>query len=110
MPMVSHPRWSADFATARMTALSPGQSPPPVTTPIFLLMNARGAGLCLPPRLHLDAVSQPLGFLRVVVAAHLPFKIVAPMGIGDVGANHGAAHEAIAQGYLRCEGQFAEVI
>ena len=38
MPIASQPRWAAALATARITALSPGQSPPPVTTPIRWLM------------------------------------------------------------------------
>src|SRR5688572_7804186 len=38
MPTDSHPRLWAAFATARITALRPGQSPPPVTMPIFLLI------------------------------------------------------------------------
>src|SRR5262249_39776854 len=37
-PMHSHPRFAAVFATARITAFKPGQSPPPVSTPIRLLM------------------------------------------------------------------------
>src|SRR5262249_25269274 len=36
--MHSHPRFVEAFATARITAFNPGQSPPPVTTPIRLLM------------------------------------------------------------------------
>src|SRR5215831_9636241 len=36
--MHSHPRFAAALATARITAFKPGQSPPPVTTPIRLLM------------------------------------------------------------------------
>src|ERR1017187_3106822 len=39
IPRVSQPRMAAALATARMTALSPGQSPPPVTMPIFLFMG-----------------------------------------------------------------------
>src|SRR5690349_17025590 len=46
--MHSQPRLAAAFATARMTALSPGQSPPPVTTPIRLLMRLL-FGLCRKP-------------------------------------------------------------
>jgi len=38
MPMVSQLRMAAALATPRMTALRPGQSPPPVTMPIFLFM------------------------------------------------------------------------
>src|SRR4029077_19019782 len=38
MPMHSQPRFAEAFATARITAFKPGQSPPPVTTPIRLLM------------------------------------------------------------------------
>src|SRR6188508_802067 len=34
----------AVFATARMTALSPGQSPPPVSTPIRLIVGMEGMG------------------------------------------------------------------
>src|SRR5512140_396012 len=38
MPQTSRPYWNmADLVTARMTALSPGQSPPPVRTPIRLM-------------------------------------------------------------------------
>src|SRR5262249_50069588 len=37
MPMQSQPRMAEVLATARMTAFKPGQSPPPVTTPIRLL-------------------------------------------------------------------------
>src|SRR5512132_1044451 len=36
--MQSQPRLAEAFATARITAFKPGQSPPPVTTPIRLLM------------------------------------------------------------------------
>src|SRR5262252_5689854 len=36
--MHSQPRLAEAFATARMTAFKPGQSPPPVTTPIRLLI------------------------------------------------------------------------
>ena len=36
--MHSQPRLAEAFATARITAFNPGQSPPPVTTPIRLLM------------------------------------------------------------------------
>ena len=36
--MASHPRFAAAFATALITAFRPGQSPPPVTIPTFLLM------------------------------------------------------------------------
>src|SRR3954467_2227704 len=36
--MHSQPRLAEAFATARITAFKPGQSPPPVTTPIRLLM------------------------------------------------------------------------
>src|SRR5262245_2288167 len=36
--MHSHPRFAAVFATARITAFKPGQSPPPVTTPIRFLI------------------------------------------------------------------------
>jgi hypothetical protein len=36
MPIVSQPRWVAALATERITAFRPGQSPPPVTTPILL--------------------------------------------------------------------------
>src|SRR5215469_5027432 len=36
--MHSHPRFADAFATARITAFSPGQSPPPVTTPIRFLI------------------------------------------------------------------------
>src|SRR5947208_16768438 len=39
MPMHSQPRLAEAFATARMTAFKPGQSPPPMTTPIRLLMR-----------------------------------------------------------------------
>src|SRR5262249_29744361 len=39
-PMHSQPRFAAVFATARITAFKPGQSPPPVTTPIRLLMRS----------------------------------------------------------------------
>src|SRR5262245_39262582 len=39
MPTHSQPRVRAAFAVARMTAFSPGQSPPPVTTPIFVMMD-----------------------------------------------------------------------
>src|ERR1700756_4055974 len=38
MPIQSQPRLAEVFATARMTAFKPGQSPPPVTTPIRLLI------------------------------------------------------------------------
>src|SRR4030095_6087498 len=38
--MHSHPRFAEVFATARITAFNPGQSPPPVTTPIRLLMRS----------------------------------------------------------------------
>ena len=38
--MVSQPRLLADFTTARMTALRPGQSPPPVKMPIRSRMAA----------------------------------------------------------------------
>src|SRR5262245_44754318 len=38
--MHSHPRFAAAFATARITAFKPGQSPPPVTTPIRLLIRS----------------------------------------------------------------------
>src|SRR5262249_39698020 len=38
MPMHSHPRFAEAFAIARITAFNPGQSPPPVTTPIRLLI------------------------------------------------------------------------
>src|SRR5215470_15046000 len=41
MPTHSQPRLAEVFATARMTAFKPGQSPPPVTTPIRLLMRLR---------------------------------------------------------------------
>src|SRR5512147_2209463 len=37
IPRVSQPRLAAAFTTARITALRPGQSPPPVTMPIVLL-------------------------------------------------------------------------
>src|SRR4030095_10500272 len=37
--MHSQPRFAEAFATARITAFKPGQSPPPVTTPIRLLMS-----------------------------------------------------------------------
>src|SRR5262245_24550393 len=44
--MHSHPRFAAALATARITAFKPGQSPPPVTTPIrrlmWLLYSLRG--------------------------------------------------------------------
>ena len=36
--MVSQPRLAAALATARITAFSPGQSPPPVTMPIRSFM------------------------------------------------------------------------
>src|SRR5438067_9910628 len=39
MPRHSQPRFAEAFATARITAFNPGQSPPPVTTPIRLLMR-----------------------------------------------------------------------
>src|SRR5215831_18633386 len=38
MPMHSQPRLAEVFATARITAFKPGQSPPPVTTPIRFLI------------------------------------------------------------------------
>src|SRR5262245_47748371 len=38
MPRVSQPRIPAALAAARMTAFRPGQSPPPVTIPMRLLM------------------------------------------------------------------------
>ena len=38
--MVSQPRCAAALATERITALRPGQSPPPMTTPILLLMDS----------------------------------------------------------------------
>src|SRR5688572_5969982 len=41
MPMACQPRRIAAFATARMTAFKPGQSPPPVTTPIVGVMEHR---------------------------------------------------------------------
>src|SRR5436190_22754566 len=37
--MHSQPRLAEAFATARITAFKPGQSPPPVTTPIRLLLG-----------------------------------------------------------------------
>src|SRR5687768_8426702 len=40
MPTASQPRCAAAFATDRITAFNPGQSPPPVTMPILLLMKA----------------------------------------------------------------------
>src|SRR5262249_24696368 len=40
MSMHSQPRLAEAFATARITAFKPGQSPPPVTTPIRLLMSS----------------------------------------------------------------------
>src|SRR3954451_13385481 len=44
MPTTSCPRWCARRTTARMTAFSPGQSPPPVRIPTFT-----GARLALRP-------------------------------------------------------------
>src|SRR4030095_3109719 len=38
--MHSQPRLADVFATARITAFKPGQSPPPVTTPIRLLIRS----------------------------------------------------------------------
>src|SRR5262245_52855861 len=38
--MHSHPWFAEVFATARITAFKPGQSPPPVTTPIRLLIRS----------------------------------------------------------------------
>src|SRR5262245_13334449 len=38
--MHSHPRFAEAFATARITAFNPGQSPPPVTTPIRLAIRS----------------------------------------------------------------------
>ncbi len=35
-PMTSQWKWVADLTTARMTAFSPGASPPPVRMPILL--------------------------------------------------------------------------
>src|SRR3954451_4081494 len=37
--MLSQPRWAAALATERITAFSPGQSPPPTTIPTRLLIN-----------------------------------------------------------------------
>src|SRR5438034_8754878 len=48
MPMHSQPRLAEAFATARMTAFRPGQSPPPVTTPIRLLMRLLDCLCCKP--------------------------------------------------------------
>jgi hypothetical protein len=42
MPMVSQPRLVAVLATARVTAFKPGQSPPPVTMPIFIYLIIGG--------------------------------------------------------------------
>src|SRR5215475_8735418 len=38
--MHSHPWFAEVFATVRITAFKPGQSPPPVTTPIRLLIRS----------------------------------------------------------------------
>ena len=40
-PITSCPRDHDRRATARMTAFSPGQSPPPVSTPIFIDLSLR---------------------------------------------------------------------
>src|SRR4051794_16441626 len=42
MPSVSHPRMAAALAAARITAFRPGQSPPPVTMPIFFFIQVAG--------------------------------------------------------------------
>src|SRR6188508_1031897 len=41
-PMTSTPALYADFTTARITAFSPGASPPPVRTPIFFIFGMGG--------------------------------------------------------------------
>jgi len=43
-PITSHPRSSAESVMARMHALSPGTSPPPVKTPIFNLATPSPEG------------------------------------------------------------------
>src|SRR5262249_10246748 len=46
--MHSHPRFAEAFATARITAFKPGQSPPPVRMPIRLFMRSFYCLCCQP--------------------------------------------------------------
>src|SRR5437762_1689796 len=81
MPIGCQPRRIAAFATARITAFRPGQSPPPVTTPILGIMGVEYSGWgTANPCLHGGTIvgvwaarrtcqffARPLSFLPVLV-------------------------------------------
>src|SRR5213075_3251989 len=83
-----------------------------LSSPLPVCAHARAAPptISLPPGLHLHAPAPAMRAAGVIESTDTPSELVAPAGIGDIGADNWTTEEKIPQRYLRRDRQLVELV